>query len=68
MQKNDGKGYYPFVDDCDRLENGMQTTNVPLKSGQKKPDPKTAFQIESESSNIDELRIERLARASWLNS
>jgi hypothetical protein len=31
LQRNDGKGYYPFTDDCDRLENGMQTTNVPMK-------------------------------------
>lgn len=42
MQNNDGKGYYPFADDCNRLENGIQTTNVPLKPGQKMPDPKTA--------------------------
>lgn len=35
LQRNDGKGYYPFTDDCDRLENGMQTTNIPMK------DPKT---------------------------
>src|SRR6185312_5656620 len=27
LQRNDGKGYYPFSDDCDRFENGMQTTN-----------------------------------------
>jgi hypothetical protein len=42
MQKNDGKGYYPFADDCDRIENGMQSTNVPLRPGQARPDPKTA--------------------------
>ena len=42
MQNNDGKGYYPFADDCDRLENGVQTTNVPLKPGETMPDPKTA--------------------------
>ena len=42
MQNNDGKGYYPFADDCNRRENGIQTTNVPLKPGQKMPDPKTA--------------------------
>ena len=29
VQKNDGKGYYPFTDDCDRLENGSHTTNTP---------------------------------------
>ena len=42
MQKNDGKGYYPFADDCNRIENGMQSTNVPVPEGQKRPDPKTA--------------------------
>lgn len=42
MQKNDGKGVYPFTNDCERLENGVQTTNVPLKPGEEKPDFKTA--------------------------
>lgn len=42
MQKNDGKGYYPFTDDCHRIENGMPATNVPLKPGETRPDPKTA--------------------------
>jgi hypothetical protein len=28
VQKNDGKGFYPFSDDCDRIENGSHTTNV----------------------------------------
>lgn len=41
MQQNDGKGVYPFTDDCDRFENGSQSTNVPLKPGQKRPDPRT---------------------------
>ncbi|HSW40239.1 MAG TPA: hypothetical protein VLL97_12185 [Acidobacteriota bacterium] len=39
LQKNDGKGDYPFTDDCDRFENGMQTTNVPLAPGQEMPNP-----------------------------
>jgi len=38
MQQNDGKGEYPFADDCDRFENAGKTTN----NGQPKPDPKTA--------------------------
>ena len=38
MQRNDGKGEYPFAEDCDRFENGNKTTN----NGQPKPDPKTA--------------------------
>lgn len=42
MQLNDGKGVYPFTDDCDRLENGSQTTNVPTPAGQKRPDPATS--------------------------
>ena len=33
MQKNDGKGDYPFADDCNRLENGGQTTNAPTPAG-----------------------------------
>lgn len=42
MQKNDGKGYYPFTDDCHRIENGLPSTNVPVKEGEKRPDPKTS--------------------------
>jgi hypothetical protein len=26
LARNDGKGYYPFTDDCERLENGMVST------------------------------------------
>jgi hypothetical protein len=42
MQLNDGKGVYPFADDCDRIENGGQSTNAPGKPGAPRPDPKTA--------------------------
>ncbi len=42
MQKNDGKGVYPFADDCNRIENGGMTTNVPVANGKQRPDPKTA--------------------------
>jgi hypothetical protein len=42
MQLNDGKGQYPFADDCDRIENGARTTNGPVRGGGPKPDPKTA--------------------------
>ncbi len=43
LQKNDhGKGYYPFTDDCHRVENGVPATNVPVPEGQKMPDPRTA--------------------------
>ena len=42
MQQNDGKGVYPFADDCNRIENGTFTTNVPTPAGQTRPDPATA--------------------------
>jgi len=42
MEKNDGKGVYPFTDDCSRIENGSLSTNVPVREGQTRPDPKTA--------------------------
>ncbi|HEY3824254.1 MAG TPA: hypothetical protein VGL82_06825 [Bryobacteraceae bacterium] len=42
MQQNDGKGVYPFTDDCNRIENGSPTTNVPPADGKPIPDPKTA--------------------------
>lgn len=42
MQQNDGKGVYPFTDDCNRIENGSQSTNVPPAAGKPVPDPKTA--------------------------
>jgi hypothetical protein len=42
MQLNDGKGQYPFADDCDRIENGARTTNAPGRGGAARPDPKTA--------------------------
>ncbi|HEX5421155.1 MAG TPA: hypothetical protein VFY39_14260 [Gammaproteobacteria bacterium] len=29
IQRDDGKGYYPMTDDCDRIENGAETTNHP---------------------------------------
>jgi hypothetical protein len=32
LERNDGKGDYPFADDCIRIENGFRTTQVP-------PDP-----------------------------
>lgn len=42
MQQNDGKGVYPFTDDCDRIEMGSHTTNVKPADGKPIPDPKTA--------------------------
>lgn len=42
MQQNDGQGDYPFSDECNRIENGMQATNAPTPAGEARPDPKTA--------------------------
>ena len=42
MEKNDGRGDYPFADDCDRIEMGSHTTNAPVPAGQTRPDPATA--------------------------
>ena len=42
MQQNDGKGDYPFAADCNRIENGMQTTNRPTPAGETRPNPATA--------------------------
>ena len=29
VENDDGRGFYPFTDDCDRIENGAHTTNRP---------------------------------------
>jgi hypothetical protein len=50
MQRNDGRGVYPFDDDCNRIENGVYTTNVPTPPGQTRPDPKTANNYSSQWS------------------
>jgi len=42
MQLNDGKGRYPFADDCHRIENGGHSTDAAGRGGAAKPDPKTA--------------------------
>jgi hypothetical protein len=53
MQRNDGKGPYPFADDCDRLENGMQTTNAPSAAGRNGGPPRTTKLDPKTSSNYD---------------
>jgi len=50
MAQNDGKGIYPFTDDCNRIENGSQTTNVPTPAGETRPDPATATGYSSQWS------------------
>jgi hypothetical protein len=50
MERNDGKGVYPFDDHCNRIENGTFTTNTPTPAGQTRPDPKTASNYSSQWS------------------
>jgi hypothetical protein len=50
MEKNDGKGVYPFDDNCNRIENGTFTTNAPTPPGETRPDPKTASNYSSQWS------------------
>jgi hypothetical protein len=56
MQQNDGKGDYPFADDCNRLENGNQTTNAPTPAGQTRPDPKTASNYSAQWSCMEQFK------------
>ena len=56
MQKNDGKGDYPFADDCNRIENGGFTTNVPTPAGQTRPDPKTAGNYSAQWSCMEQFK------------
>jgi len=56
MQQNDGKGDYPFADDCNRLENGMQTTNAPAPPGQTRPDPRTSINYSAQWSCMEQFK------------
>jgi hypothetical protein len=56
MQQNDGKGDYPFADDCNRIENGSQSTNRPTPAGETRPDPKTATNYSSQWSCLEQFR------------
>ena len=56
MQQNDGKGDYPFASDCNRLENGMQSTNAPTPTGQTKPDPKTSTTYSGQWSCLEQFQ------------
>jgi hypothetical protein len=56
MQQTDGKGNYPVADDCDRLENGTQTTNRPTPAGETRPDPSTASNYSSQWSCLEQFK------------
>ncbi len=45
IEKNDGKGIYPFADGCIRIENGFRTTEVPGVALEAEPtDKETPYQ------------------------
>jgi hypothetical protein len=56
LERNDGKGDYPFSEDCNRIENGTNTTNVPTPAGQTRPDPKTASNYSSQWSCLEQFK------------
>jgi len=56
MQKNDGKGVYPFADDCNRIENGVFSTNAPTPAGQTRPDPKNATNYSGQWSCLEQFQ------------
>ncbi len=56
MQQNDGKGDYPFADDCNRIENGGQSTNAPTPAGQTRPDPKTSTNYSGQWSCMEQFK------------
>lgn len=56
MQKNDGKGDYPFADDCNRIENGSFSTNTPAPPGQTRPDPKTSTNYSGQWSCMEQFK------------
>lgn len=56
IQLNDGKGNYPFAPDCNRIENGAFTTNVPTPRGQKRPDPRTANMYSAQWSCLEQFK------------
>jgi hypothetical protein len=56
MERNDGKGEYPFADNCNRLENGMQTTNAPVPTGQTRADPANSSTYSAQWSCMEQFK------------
>jgi hypothetical protein len=56
MQQNDGKGDYPFADDCNRIENGSFTTNQTPRNGEPRPDPATATSYSGQWSCLEQFK------------
>jgi hypothetical protein len=56
LQRNDGRGDYPFAEDCNRIENGAFTTNVAPKPGETRADPATAERYSAQWSCLEQFR------------
>ena len=56
IELNDGKGVYPFAPDCNRIENGTFTTNVPTPPGKTRPDPQTANMYSAQWSCLEQFK------------
>jgi hypothetical protein len=56
MQRNDGKGDYPFHARCNRIENGRQSTNVPPRDGEPRVDPRTAMGYSGQWTCLEQFR------------
>lgn len=56
MQQNDGKGDYPFSEDCNRVENGRLSTNQPTPFRQQRPDPTTVANYSGQWSCLEQFQ------------
>ena len=56
LQLNDGRGDYPFADDCNRIENGFQSTNAPTPAGETRPDPATSTTYSNQWSCMEQFK------------
>lgn len=56
MQQNNGKGVYPFAKNCNRIENGMFTTNRPTPPGKQRPNPRTADMYSAQWSCLEQFK------------
>jgi hypothetical protein len=53
LERNDGRGDYPFADDCVRVENGFRTTQVPPSPGAGKSPDFEAFRALSAKEQFE---------------
>lgn len=55
IQRNDGRGFYPFSDDCIRLEHGYQTSGEPdARDAGMERDPDTPYQPDLKAMGVKE--------------